>query len=479
MTTLGVILGNRDFFPDALIGEARRDLIKLFTELSIEPVWLSEQDTKLGAVETWADAQKCGELLRRNRDRLEGILVCLPNFGDEKGIADSIRLSDVRVPILVQACPDDLDQFGLNRRRDAFCGKISVCNNLRQYDLKFSLTRDHTVSILNPRFQEDLSRFLAVCKVVRGLSRVRIGAVGARPNAFNTTRFSEKLFESAGISVSTIDLSEVFGDVAKLAESDPRVRQRVEQIRGYADATAVPAEAIGKMAKFALVVDDWMQSLGISATAIQCWSSLQKNYGVNVCTIMSMMSEQMLPSACEVDIAGVVSMYALQLASGRPSALVDWNNNYGDDSEKCVLFHCGNWAKEFVPEVRIATAPILGTTLGEENTFGAMEGRTDRGPITFGRISTDDLSGRIRAYVGEGEFTDDPLNTFGTRAVVRVPSLPTLMHVVCQNGFEHHAAMNRSHSAAVVSEALGRYMGWEVYHHERPRDLPPIPATKW
>ncbi len=475
MTTLGVILGNRDFFPDVLIGEARRDLKKIFGELSIEPVWLAEQDTKLGAVETWADAQKCGDLLRSNRDRIDGILVCLPNFGDEKGIADSIRLGDVRVPILVQACPDDLDQFGLNRRRDAFCGKISACNNLRQYGSKFSLTRDHTVSILNSRFREDLEQFVAVCRVIRGLSRVRIGAIGARPNAFNTTRYSEKLLEASGISVSTIDLSEVFGNAVKLSDSDRRVKHRVEQIRGYADASKVPDEAILKMAKFALVVDDWMQSLGISATAIQCWSSLQKNYGVNVCTIMSMMSEQMLPSACEVDIAGVVSMYALQLASGRPSALVDWNNNYGDDSDKCVLFHCGNWAKDFVPEVRIATAPILGTTLGEENTFGAMEGRTGSGPLTFGRISTDDASGRIKAYVGEGEFTDDPLDTFGTRAVVRVPALSSLMHVVCQNGFEHHAAMNRSHSAAVVSEALGRYMGWQIYHHERPCGLPALP----
>lgn len=474
MAILGVILGNRDFFPDVLVGEARRDLEKLFAAMSIEPVWLSPGDTKLGAVETWADAQKCGELLRRNRDRLEGILVCLPNFGDEKGVADSIRLADVRVPILIQACPDDLDQFGLDRRRDAFCGKISVCNNLRQYGLKFSLTRDHTVAIADARFREDLAQFIQTCKVVRGLTRVRIGAVGARPNAFNTTRFSEKLFEAAGISVSTIDLSEVFGNASKIAGDDAAVRQRIEQIRAYADSSSAPDESILRMAKFAKVVDDWMQSLGITATAIQCWSSMQKNFGVNVCTIMSMMSERMLPSACEVDIAGVVSMYALQLASGRPSALVDWNNNYGGDPEKCVLFHCGNWAKDFLPEVRIATAPILGTTLGEENTFGALEGRTGSGPLTFGRVSTDDLGGRIRAYVGEGEFTDDPLNTFGTRAVVRVRRLPGLMHVICQNGFEHHAAMNRSHTAGAVAEALGRYMGWETHHHERPAGLPPL-----
>jgi len=475
-TCLGVIVGNRDFFPDVLISEARKDLTKLFSELQIEPVWLSPEESKLGAVETWADAQKCGELLRKNRDRIEGILVCLPNFGDEKGVADSIRLADTHLPILVQACPDDLDQFGLDRRRDAFCGKISVCNNLRQYRIPYSLTRDHTVAILDPRFREDLVQFVQTCKVVRGLSRVRIGAVGARPNAFNTTRFSEKLLEASGITVNTIDLSEVFGNAAKISSDDKRIEQRVEKIRSYADASKVPDEAIVRMAKFALVVDDWMQSLSITATAIQCWSSLQKNFGVNVCTIMSMMSEQMLPSACEVDIAGVVGMYALQLAGGSPSALVDWNNNYGGDPEKCVFFHCGNWAKDFLPDIRIATAPILGTTLGEENTFGALEGRTLAGPVTFGRVSTDDLSGKITAYVGEGEFTNDPLKTFGTRAVVKVAGLPALMHVICQNGFEHHAAMNRSHTAAAVAEAFGRYLGWDVYHHQRPADLPPLPA---
>ena len=463
--TLGVIFGNRDFFPDQLVAEARRDLAKLFEELNIEMVALSPSASKLGAVETWQDAVKCGELFRENRDRIGGILVCLPNFGDEKGVADSIRLSELNVPVLVQACSDDLDQFGLERRRDAFCGKISACNNLRQYGLKYTLTRDHTTHILTPRFREDVSNFLATCRSVKGLRRVRIGAVGARPNAFNTTRYSEKLLENAGISVNTIDLSEVFGTAAGIATDDVRVKSRIEQIRAYADSSAAPDESMVKMAKFAIVVDDWMQDLGLTATAIQCWSSMQKNYGVNVCTIMSMMSEQMLPSACEVDIAGVVSMYALQLASGRPAALVDWNNNYGEDPDKCVFFHCGNWAKDFLPDIRIGTAPILGTVLGEANTVGALAGRTPAGPVTFGRVSTDDLSGKIRVYVGEGKFTDDPLDTFGTKAVVQVPRLPTLMEHICRNGFEHHAAMTGAHCGPALVEALGHYLGWDVYEH--------------
>jgi L-fucose isomerase-like protein len=465
---LGVILGNRDFFPDALITEARRDLSTLFAALNITPVWLSPGETKLGDVQSWNDAVKCADLFRQHRSDIEGILICLPNFGDEKALSDAIRLSELNVPILVHACPDDLDHFGLERRRDAFCGKISACNNLRQYGYKYTLTRDHTVAIGDPAFREDLTNFLSTCSVVRGLRRVRLGAVGARPNAFNTTRFSEKLFEAAGISVNTIDLSEIFGSAATIVDADPRVKQRIDQIRAYADASSAPNESLLKMAKFALVVDDWMNSLGLIATAIQCWSSMQKNYGVNVCTIMSMMSEQMLPSACEVDVAGVVSMYALQLASGRPSALVDWNNNYGPDRDKCVLFHCGNWAKDFLPDIRIGTAPILGTVLGEENTVGALEGRTPAGPLTFGRVSTDDLYGKIRAYIGEGSFTDDPLKTFGTRAVAHVPRLQKLMHVICNNGFEHHAAMSGSHCAPAVAEALGNYMGWEVYHHNAP-----------
>jgi L-fucose isomerase-like protein len=463
--TLGVIVGNRDFFPDGLVSEARRDVTQVLAELGIEMVALTPEQTKLGAVETWRDAVLCGQVLREQKHRIDGVLVCLPNFGDEKGIADALRLSELSCPILVHACPDDLDKFGLERRRDAFCGKISVCNNLRQYGMKFSLTRDHTVAIRSERFKEDLVEFLAVCRVVKGLRRVRIGAVGARPNAFNTTRYSEKLLEAAGISVNTIDLSEVFGKAAEVENSDRRVQERIELIRAYADSSAAPDESLLRMAKFAVVLDGWMDELGLTATAIQCWSSMQKNYHVNVCTIMSMMSEQMMPSACEVDIAGVVSMYALQLASDRPSALVDWNNNYGDQDDKCVFFHCGNWAKDFLPDIRIGTAPILGTVLGEANTVGALAGRTPAGPVTFGRVGTDDITGKIRAYVGEGRFTDDPLDTFGTKAVVQVPRLPELMRYICRNGFEHHAAMTGAHCSGALAEGLENYLGWDILRH--------------
>ena len=464
--TLGIIIGNRDFFPDVLVGEARRDLLQVCGELGIDAVILDEQATKLGAVETWEHAKRCGELFRANRDRIDGVLVSLPNFGDEKGVADALKIAALDVPVLVQAYPDDLGQLSVERRRDAFCGKISVCNNLRQYGIPFSLTGDHTIHPLSPEFRTDLETFVAQCRVVTGLRKARIGAVGARPNAFNTTRYSEKLLQSAGISVSTMDLSDLFGRAQRIADDDRRVRDRIAEIGGYAAAAEVPGSSLTRMAKLAIVLLDWMAANDMDASAIQCWSSMQQNFGVNVCTVMSMMSERLMPSACEVDIAGVVAMYALQLASGRPSALVDWNNNYGGDRNKCVFFHCGNWAKSFLPDIQIGTAPILGTTLGEENTYGAVAGRTPSGPVTFARIATDDVAGQIRAYVGQGRFTDDSLDTFGSRAVIEVTDLQRLMRYICRNGFEHHAAMNGSLCANVLVESFETYLGWEVYLHE-------------
>lgn len=465
-TTLAVIIGNRDFFPDVLVGEARKDILKLFSELDVEPVMLDEQTTKLGAVETWEHAKKCGELFAANRSRIDGVLVCLPNFGDERGVVDALKLSGLNVPILVQAYPDDLDQFSVERRRDAYCGKISVCNNLRQFGMPFSLTENHTIPLLADEFRADLRSFIAQCRVVNGLRNARIGAVGARPNAFNTTRYSEKLLQASGITVSTMDLSDLFGQAERISDNDARVKQKISDIKGYADASRTPEPSLVRMSKLAIVLLDWMDHNDLHASAIQCWSSMQKNYGVNVCTVMSMMSERLMPSACEVDIAGVVAMYALQLASGRPSALVDWNNNYGNDPNKCVFFHCGNWAKNFLPDIAIGTAPILGTTLGEENTHGALEGRTPAGPVTFARVSTDDVNGCIRAYVGEGQFTNDPLSTFGTRAVVEVPQLQKLMRYICKNGFEHHAAMSASQCAGPLAEALETYLCWPVYRHK-------------
>src|SRR6476659_8390436 len=167
--TLGLIVSNRDFFPDSLVAEARKEVIPLLESLGVRVVAVSPEQTKLGGVETFADARRCAELFAQHRDAIDGVLVCLPNFGDERGVAESLKLSGLKVPVLIQAYPDDLNRLGVARRRDAFCGKISVCNNLVQANIPFTLTRKHVVAPADTSFQEDLDRFAGVCRVVRGL----------------------------------------------------------------------------------------------------------------------------------------------------------------------------------------------------------------------------------------------------------------------------------------------------------------------
>jgi L-fucose isomerase-like protein len=463
--SLGVIIGNRDFFPDKLVSEARAEVIEQLEKLKIDYVVLDELHTKLGGVETFKDAQKCAALFAQHATEIVGVLVVLPNFGDERGVAETLKLAGLDVPVLVQAYPDELNKLDLARRRDSWCGKISVCNNLYQYGIKYTLTDQHVIHPKDPAFESELLNFLAVCRVVGGLRHLRIGAVGARPGGFNTVRYSEKLLQRHGISVVTVDLSEILGKANRLTKDDAIVKAHLDKINAYASRGKTPDEAMIQIAKLDVVLNQFVEEHDLDATAIQCWTSLQTNYGCNVCTTMSIMSENMLPSACEVDVTGTLSMYAMQLASGSPSALVDWNNNYADDANKCVLFHCGNWAKSFLPEVEISNAPILGTSVGVENTYGALDGRTPASALTYGRISTDDPKGIIKAYIGEGTLTDDPLNTFGNRAVAQIPDLQGLMQYVCRNGFEHHVVMNASNTAGILKEALGNYMGWEVYQH--------------
>jgi L-fucose isomerase-like protein len=467
MTTLGVIAANREFFADDLVANGRRQILDRLAKQGIKTIVLDEESSPMGAVSTWSDAQACGALFRKHQDEIDGILITLPNFGDEQSAADAVRESRLNVPILVHAFPDSKDAMKIAHRRDAFCGKLSVTNNLYQYGIPFSVTQQHTLDPDSETFAGEIDKFAAICRTVKGLSSARLGAIGARPGAFKTVRYSEKLLEAAGISVYTLDLSDVFGWARGLDEGDAMVTAEIERIKSYAAYQHVPAESLLKIARLSATVRGWMADNGITATAFQCWDSLQRNYGVNVCLLMSMMSEDLMPSACETDIAGTVSMYALTLASNKPSALVDWNNNYDDDPNKCIYFHCGNWAKSLVETISIETAEILGHNVGPEITWGAVYGRTPAGPLTYARVDTDDRKGVIKAYYGEGKTTNDPMDPIlGTSAVVEVDDLQGLMRYVCKNGFAHHCAMTDAYVADVLNEALDYYLGWEVYYHQ-------------
>ena len=465
----GIIIGTRAYFNSELAKDVRKQLLRRLADEGYDYVILPEDATPTGSssIETREDGLKCAELFRQNRDRIDGIIVSLPNFGFEIGIINAISVADLNVPILVQACDDENDKVDLDSRRDAFCGKISVCNNLYQYGIPFTDTTLHTYSIYSELLAKDINKFAGICRVVNGLRHARIGAIGARPAGFQTVRASEKLLQKSGITVVPVDLSEILGAARKIEDTDVELLKKLEEIKCYA---VVPKEYSDKLvlqAKFGVAVERWIEANQIDAVAVQCWDSLEQNYGCAACVTMSMLGEKLLPAACEVDIAGAVSMYALTLAAQGQSALLDWNNNFAEDRNKCVCTHCGNFPKSFVRnDLKLGTLGVLGRTLGKVNTFGAVYGKVTKGDFTFFRISTDDTKGTIKAYLGTGEITDDPYGMDGCIAVTKVDNLQILMKHICRNGFEHHVAMVRNDVKDILNEAIEGYLGWNLYVHE-------------
>ncbi|MFN3283977.1 MAG: L-fucose/L-arabinose isomerase family protein, partial [Pseudothermotoga sp.] len=402
--TIGLILANRGFFPGSLVEEGRKRILAVLEQNELKVVTLSPQQTKYGAVEKFEDAEKCAKLFKDHADEIDGTIVTLPNFGDERSAA-AIRLSGLNVPVLIHASPDELTKLDIDNRSDSFCGKISLCNNLVQYGIRFSDTTLHVEDPESNDFKGDLEYFLAVCRIVRGLKNLRIGAIGARPAAFNTVRFSERILEKYGISVETIDLSEIIARANSLDSKASEVAQELHRLKDMFKSSGIPLEALDKMARLAATMREWIGQNKIEALAFQCWTALEEIYGIVPCAVVSMFSQSLIPSACEMDIMGALSMYILQLASNTPSALMDWNNNFGNDPEKAVMFHCSNGLICFFEKCEMSYQQIIAGTVGKENTYGTCIGKIAKGPATFLRFSSFDTEGTMAGIIAEGEFT--------------------------------------------------------------------------
>lgn len=469
-TCFGIIIGTRAYFNSALAKDVKKQLLKVLNDAGYEYVILPEDatPTSSSSIETLEDGIKNAELFRQHRDEIDGIIVSLPNFGYEIGIINTISRADLNVPVLVQACDDENDKVDLDSRRDAFCGKISVCNNLYQYGIPYSLTSLHTYSVYSEELVKDINKFAAICRVVDTLRHCRIGQIGTRPLGFNTCRASEKLLQRSGITVVPADMSELIFDAQKVADDDPRLVKKLADIHEYAKVPESYEEKLRVQAKFGVAVEEWVKVNQVDALALQCWDSLEKNYGAAPCVTMAMLGDMGIPCACETDITGAVSMLALHLAANAASALADWNNNFAEDRNKCVCTHCGNFPRGFIGNKNLKLTPlgVLGRTLGKVRTFGAIDAKVSEGPFTFFRISTDDPAGKIRAYVGEGEITNEPYGMDGCIAVTKVDNLQKLMKHICRHGFEHHVALVRGHVAEILQDAIENYIGWDLYVHE-------------
>ena len=456
-----LFFGNRGFFPASLIAQAREELPRLLKSWGHEVLMLDENATRYGAVETLQEGQRYANFLRENYGKFDGVILCLPNFGDEYGAVTALK--DANVPIFVQAYPDDLDKMSPAMRRDSFCGKISIMDVFQQYQVRFTALKPHTVDPKSATFKENIEYFDRVCRVVGGVKGMVVGAIGARTTPFKTVRIDEVALQRHAITVETLDMSEIIARVKALPASSDAYKAKKELLTGYTSWNGVPEVAFESIIKLGVVLDEIIESYQMDAISIRCWSELQLQLGISPCVLMGELNSRLVSSACEVDLGNAVMMHALALASGSPPALLDWNNNYKDEDDKCILFHCGPVPKNLMTDGgSVVDNPILATSLGEGCSYGCHVGRIQPVKFTFGSLMTSD--GRVSVYLGEGKFTTDPVPAefFGVAGVAQIDRLQDLLLHIGRKGYRHHVALTSNWIQEPLREALENYLNFNV-----------------
>ena len=460
-TTFALFYGNRGLFPASIIAEARSELPRVLKEMGHDCVFMEAGATRHGAVETPGEGARFADFLRANRGRFGGAILCLPNFGDETGAVAALK--DAGVPILVQAYPDTLDRMSPENRRDAFCGKFSIMDVFCQYGVKFTALPPHVAAPSSLAFRQNVEYFDRVCRVVNGVRGMSVGAIGARTTPFKTVRIDEVALQRHGITVETLDLSDVMKRMQSVAPADKGFREKAEVLRKYSAWTGVPDAAFENIVRLGVVLDRIVEEYNLQAIALRCWIELQAQIGISPCVLLGEMNDRGIAAACEADVGNAVTMRALGLASGEPATCLDWNNNYGDEQEKCILFHCGPVPSGLMEKKgKIVDHAILATSLGKGCAYGCNAGRIRACDMTFSSLLTD--AGKLKFYLGEGRFTADPIpeEFFGCAGVAEIPGMQDVLLRIGREGHRHHVSVTPGSVAAPVREALTRYLGCDV-----------------
>lgn len=456
--TFALFFGNRGFFPEKLMSSARDELSAAVEKAGYKYLMMPENATRYGAVESTADGRKYAKWLAEQTG-VEGVILCLPNFGDETGAVAA--LEDAGVPIWIIAYPDEMENLGVADRRDAYCGKFSVMDVFYQYRVPYTSMPPHVLHPGSEKFTEQLEHFAAVCRVVKNCRKFTIGAIGARTTAFKTVRYDELALQKFGVTTEVLDLSEIISRTRSYDIKKDAYRIKAEKLNSLTDLSLVPDESKINMIKLGLVLDEVAEEYQMDALAVRCWIELEKELKVAPCSLLGELNDRGIAAACELDVANALSMHALKAASRRPATVLDWNNNWEGDEDKCVLFHCGPVPPSLMQEKgHVIDHPMFKKSLGAGCGWGPNQGRIKPMPITFASAKTED--GKIWIYGGEGRITEDviPTEFFGCAGVAEIKNLEEKLNIIGRTGYRHHVSMSPGHYYAALKEGLGNYLGY-------------------
>ncbi len=452
--------GNRGFFPESLIETAREEMIKAVLTSGHDYIIPDIELTKYGAVESREDGKKYAKWLKGEEGNYSGVIICLPNFGDENGAIAA--LEECGVPILIQAYPDEIGKMDFEHRRDAYCGKFSIEDVFGQYNLKFTVLEPHVVHPASEAFAGNLQEFSAICRVVNGMKKFTVGAIGARTTKFKTVRFDEITLQKYGITVETFDLSEFIFRVQNKSTEELAVQSKINKLINYTNFEFVPEEKINTIAKAGVVLDEYIKENDLDALTIRCWTEMQSILGIAPCVLLSELNDRKFVASCEIDLCSAINMYSMQLASEEPTACLDWNNNYGDDPNKVILFHCGPVAQKLMKAKGTVTDHKMFAKENPNSGWGSNEGDIRSFPMTYSNCKTED--GKLTFYVDEGKFTEDNIEKefFGCGGVALIDDLQRKLIKLGRNGYRHHTAIGVGHMTKVLEEAFVNYLGYDL-----------------
>lgn len=458
--TFALYFGNRGFFPETLIASARDEVAAAVKKAGFNYLMPPEDLTRFGAVETKDEGILYAEWLCRHKGEYDGLIMSLPNFSDENGAVAAVR--DCGVPIFIQAYPDEIGKMDFDHRRDSYCGKFSICDVFHQYNIPYTIAEPHVVQPSSAAFDKNLKDFAAVCRVVGGMKRFTIGVIGARTTKFKTVRYDEITLQKYGITCDTYDLSELFYRTEKMDASSEKVKQKIGRLINYTDFSRVPKEKTETLAKVSVAIDDMIAEYHLDCITLRCWEEMQTVLGVAPCVLLSELNDRGIVASCEIDLCSAINMYSLMLASQMPAACLDWNNNYGEDLNKVILFHCGPVAQSLMEKKGTVTDHKMFAKGCPDCGWGSNEGRIAAFPMTYSNCKTED--GKLTFYVDEGKFTGEPIEEefFGCGGVAEISNLQKKLIKLARCGYRHHTAIGKGHMAEILKEAFSTYLGYDL-----------------
>lgn len=458
--TFALYFGNRGFFPESLIASARDEVSEAVKAAGFDYIMPPADMTRYGAVETKDEGMVYASWLKSHEGEYDGLIMSLPNFSDENGAVAAVR--DCGVPIFIQAYPDEIGKMDFDHRRDSYCGKFSICDVFHQYKIPFTIMAPHVVHPNDKAFAENLKDFAAVCRVVNGMKRFTIGVIGARTTKFKTVRYDEITLQKYGITCDTYDLSELFYRVEQMDGSSAAVKEKIEILVNYTDFSQVPPEKTETLAKVSVAIDDMMREYHLDCITLRCWEEMQTVLGVAPCVLLSELNDRGIVASCEIDLCSAINMYSMLLASQEPTACLDWNNNYGDDPDKVILFHCGPVAQSLMDGKGRVTDHKMFAKGCPGCGWGSNEGRIAPFPMTYSNCKTED--GKLTFYADKGEFTGEPIEYefFGCGGVAHIDDLQRKLITLAKNGFRHHTAIGKGNMTKILKEAFTTYLGYDM-----------------